>query len=144
MTSGAKASDLRGEVGAEIACGDHVDLDASALEDHHSVATDTGGVTPRIARASRYCGMSGFAEDADARYDAALVSAGGQGFEEQSIRFVAAAVGRIVERILGQQNFEPRMNAVNADKAGESIGVDRRSSAAISLFSRSPLAQALQ
>jgi hypothetical protein len=55
--------------------------------------------------------MSGFAEDADARYDAALVSAGGQGFEEKSVRFVAASVGRIVERILGKENFEPQMNA---------------------------------
>ncbi len=101
---------LRGEVGAEIRLGDHVDLDARTLKDHHSI----GG---RLRRDTAHCqvfqilGVSGLAEDADARYYSTLVSARGQGFEQEAIGFVAAAVGRVVERILGEKNFEPRMNA---------------------------------
>ena len=34
---GREGLDLRGEVGAQVGVGDHVDLDAGALEDHHAI-----------------------------------------------------------------------------------------------------------
>ena len=46
----------------------------------------------------------GFAEDADARDDAALMAARGQGFDQEAIGFVASSVGRVVLGILGQED----------------------------------------
>jgi len=43
-----------------------------------------------------------FAEDADARDDAALMASRGESFDQEAIGFVASAVGRVVERVLGQ------------------------------------------
>ena len=103
MTSGCEGLRLRGEVGAEIGVGHHVDLDAGALEDDDTIRRMTA-LTPRVASASRYCVVSGVAEDADARHHAALVAARGQGFEQEAVGFVAASVGRIVERVLRQED----------------------------------------
>ena len=70
--------------------------------------------------------MFRFAEDADARHDAAFVAARGQGFQEQAVGFVAAAVGRVVEGILGQEDAHlvykskqrlQRRDAENAEEA---------------------------
>ncbi len=113
MTSGAKASDLRGEVGAEIGVGDDVDLDSRALEDYHSIR---GGSRRDAADCEGRPDMLvfGLAEDADARDDAALVAARGEGFQQQAIGFVAASVGRVVERVLGQEDLA----ADDADQRG--------------------------
>ena len=72
-------------------------------------------MTPRDCEGFQILGVSGFAEDADARYDAALVAARGQGFEQEAIGFVAAAVGRVVERILGQEDSH-QLSRTDADE----------------------------
>ena len=53
MTSGAKASDLRGEVGAEIGVGDDVHLRLRRVRRPRLPSVEDCGVTPRAARVSR-------------------------------------------------------------------------------------------
>src|SRR5260370_40374580 len=75
-------------------------------------------------------------ESLDPRDNANLMPAGSQGFHEQPIRFIAAAVRRIVKRIVRQQDshyFEERSRrrrARSARLAGESSG-ERRSLGAV-------------
>ena len=71
----------------------------------------------RAAQGLQILVVFGFAEDADACDDAALMAARGQSFDQEAIGFVAAAVGRVVERVLGEEDahLAHRTDGFNAE-----------------------------
>ena len=99
---GMEVLGLDGEIGAQFGGGDDVDLDVGTVEDEGA-----GGRLGRDAAGGQFGEVAGFlrgAEDGNAGDGAAGVTAGGEGLHEQAVGLVAAAVRRVVERVLGQQN----------------------------------------
>ena len=112
------------EVIPEVRVGHHVNVHAGALKPDYAVLRrwrrhPAGRQLRQVPR------LLALAEHADPRHHAAAMAAGRQRLHQQTVGFVAPAVGWIVKRILSQQDAQSGQRSLGLDRLQQTFEIAR-------------------